>query len=58
MTLKELIEKYPEWENLQVVVYSPDGEYHYVSDDAYGLGSVYKAKDHRENIEMVVFSHN
>lgn len=58
MTLKEMIEQNPEWADLDVVVYSPDGEYHYVG----ASGSVYvddqDEGDDAPNIPVLVFSAN
>ena len=56
MTLNDIIKKTPEWGDLEVVVYSTDGTYHYVSDGAYGTGMVYKARDDWYNKDVLVFS--
>ena len=54
MTLKEIIKKHPELADLEVVVYSTDGSYHYVGND--GSGTFYKSRDEFENIDVLVFS--
>ena len=57
MTLNEILEKHPEYGDLQVVVYSVDGAYHYV-DGPWGLGAMYKAHDEEEGIDVLVFAPN
>lgn len=56
MTLNEIIEKHPEYADLEVVIYSIDGSYHYVGDDAYSSGAMYKSHDEEEKIDVLVFS--
>ncbi len=41
MTLREMIEQHPEWADLDIVVYSVDGDYEYVGASA----SVYEDID-------------
>ena len=58
MTLRELIAQHPEMADLDIVVYSPDGEYHYVG----ASGSVYVDEqdegDEASNVPVLVFSAN
>lgn len=56
MTLNDIIKKNPELGDLEVVVYSTDGTYHYVSDGPNGTGAYYKSRDDWENIDVLVFS--
>jgi len=44
ITLRQLLEQHPEWADLQMVVYSPEGHYDYVGCS----GSVYKGEDFSE----------
>jgi hypothetical protein len=55
MKLKELYEKHPEWHDLELVIYCPDGHYDYIED---GTGFIYEAKDEIENIDVLVVSPN
>ena len=49
MTLTQLITEHPEWADLEIVIFCPDGSYTRIGEDA---GMVYKNKD--ENV--LVFS--
>ena len=56
MTLNEILKKNPELGDLEVVVYSADGTYHYVSDGPTGSGTVYKSRDDWQNKDVLIFS--
>ena len=56
MTLNEIINKNPELGDLEIVVYSTDGTYYYVSDGAKGSGTYYKSRDDWQNKDVLVFS--
>lgn len=51
-TLKELLEEHPEWADLPIAVYNPQGGYDYVGCS----GDVYSDDDGESSI--LVFSHN
>ena len=54
MTLKEILEKHPEWADLRVVVMDPnEGNYHYVSDGPYGSGMLYEANEYDDNENII-----
>lgn len=53
-TLKTLLEKHPEWGDLPLVVYCPDGHYDWVG----AAGSAYPSRDENEGIDVLVFSAN
>lgn len=65
MTLRQIIEKYPDWLDHEVVVLTDDGTYDYVDDDC-GAGSVYLADEYVGEYhnapptgkKLVVFAHN
>lgn len=56
MTLNEIIKENPELADLEVVVYSNDGMYHYVNNGPYGSGTFYKSRDEFECKDVLVFS--
>jgi hypothetical protein len=47
-TLKTLLEKHPEWADLPIVVYRPDGTTHYIG----GSGYCYSSKDYEDFEEV------
>lgn len=51
ITLKILLERHPDWADLPIVVYSPDGRYDWVGESSHsdgGAGSVYTDDTHAE----------
>jgi hypothetical protein len=53
-TLRKLITEHPEWSDLPIVVYRPDGTLWYIGAN----GLVYPSHDHEEKIDVLVFSPN
>ena len=58
VTLRQLMEEHPDWLDIPLAVYAPDGIYHYVG----ASGDVYLAEDDsEEDLEdkrVIVFSGN
>lgn len=55
MTVKEILEKHPEWADLPIVVQNNNGDFDYVG----ASGSVYSVCDPEEkNLRVLVFTGN
>lgn len=51
-TLRELLDQHPEWADLPIAIYRPDGELDFIG----GAGRVYKSEDNEGSI--LVFAPN
>jgi hypothetical protein len=66
MTLRELVDRHPDWLDFDIVVYRSDGQYDYVGDHSgvpNGAGSVYLDEEgsdplRPEGPSLVVFAGN
>lgn len=61
MSLKELLAKHPDWADLPIVVYRPDGQYDWLD----GAASAYTDTTHEDpdneaspEVKVLVFAHN